>query len=88
MRTNVDDLVKDSQSSDIVPIFNPLIDPFIVAYNGKEIIIPGHDIVKLPKRVAQYVTKHLRDHVMNVRGYKSNVYIQRKEIEKEISAND
>lgn len=67
-----------------VGLYNPLFDDFEIEFEGKKIVVPSQGMVKLKRVEADYVAKHLRDYVINRRGYNGSIYKEREVVMKEI----
>lgn len=73
-------------------LFNPLIEDFSVPClddNNVEhtYTIHGMEVETFPTYLADYIEKHLIDHILNKRGLEPNVELQKKAIQQEIAAN-
>ena len=86
--SNVTDLVKESslEAQKRLGLFNPMYESFNFEYEGQEYTLDAQKITRLPQPIAKYVLRHLRDAVINDRGYNGSIYEAREKAEKEILA--
>jgi len=83
---NVDDLLKSRslEAQNQLSVYNPMFDPFVVEYDGVKYSVEPQSIAKFPFHIGKHVIKHLRDQIINLRGYSSSIEEERKKVEKEI----
>jgi len=86
-RSNVEELRLDSLSraKNRLSIYNPMFDVFEIEYEDKKYSLEPQTITKFDFVIGNHIKKHLRDWIINKRGYTGSIYTEREKVEKEIS---
>lgn len=73
-------------------LFNPLLEDFTITHLDDELnphvyTLHGMEIGTFPTYIADYIEKHLIDHIGNYRGWEPNTQSQMEHIRREVEVN-
>ncbi len=74
----------DAKSLEVVNVFNPDTDDFVVQYDGLSYTLEAGKMKKFVYKLGQHVAKHLADKILNKRNLKTNQEPDRSKLLKRI----